>query len=95
MDKLFSFGDFNSLTGEASNFSIWELSFFIILGCLGGLIGAVFNATKPALQRALSLRVIPYLPNFKKSSPLPNCNKRTHHLMEDAPYKSFEVSSIL
>ena len=45
MDKLFSFGDFNSLTGEASNFSIWELSFFIILGCLGGLIGAVFNAT--------------------------------------------------
>lgn len=44
MDKLFSFGDFNSLAGEASNFSIWELSLFIILGSLGGLIGAVFNA---------------------------------------------------
>ena len=45
MDKLFSFGDFNGRAGEASNFSIWELSLFIIIGCLGGLIGAVFNAT--------------------------------------------------
>jgi chloride channel 7 len=31
-------------SGEASNFSIWELFLFIIIGCLGGLIGAVFNA---------------------------------------------------
>eukprot|EP00538_Stauroneis_constricta_P004281 CAMPEP_0119571748 /NCGR_PEP_ID=MMETSP1352-20130426/44275_1 /TAXON_ID=265584 /ORGANISM="Stauroneis constricta, Strain CCMP1120" /LENGTH=883 /DNA_ID=CAMNT_0007621431 /DNA_START=162 /DNA_END=2814 /DNA_ORIENTATION=+ len=44
VDKLFSFGEFNSLSGEASNFSIWELPIFIIIGCLGGLIGAVFNA---------------------------------------------------
>lgn len=42
MDRLFSLGDFNS--GEASNFSIWELSLFVIVGCLGGMIGAVFNA---------------------------------------------------
>ena len=42
--KLFSFGEFTSLTGEASNYSIWELNMFIIIGCLGGLIGAVFNA---------------------------------------------------
>lgn len=34
--------DHNS--GENSNFSIWELFLFIIIGCLGGLIGAVFNA---------------------------------------------------
>jgi chloride channel 7 len=45
MDKLFSFGDFNSATsGEESNFAIWELLLFVIIGSLGGLIGAVFNA---------------------------------------------------
>eukprot|EP00586_Coscinodiscus_wailesii_P004020 CAMPEP_0172488600 /NCGR_PEP_ID=MMETSP1066-20121228/18214_1 /TAXON_ID=671091 /ORGANISM="Coscinodiscus wailesii, Strain CCMP2513" /LENGTH=721 /DNA_ID=CAMNT_0013255923 /DNA_START=747 /DNA_END=2912 /DNA_ORIENTATION=+ len=49
VEKLFSFGEFNSLTGEASNFSIWELFLFIIIGCLGGLIGAVFNAANENL----------------------------------------------
>jgi len=49
MEKLFSFGEFNSLTGEASNFAIWELINFMIIGCLGGLIGAVFNAANENL----------------------------------------------
>uniref|UniRef100_A0A7S4VX51 Chloride channel protein n=1 Tax=Ditylum brightwellii TaxID=49249 RepID=A0A7S4VX51_9STRA len=49
IDKLFSFGEFNSLSGEASNFSIWELLLSIIIGCLGGLIGAVFNAANEHL----------------------------------------------
>jgi len=49
IEKLFSFGEFNSLSGDASNFSIWELSLFIIIGCLGGLIGAVFNAANEHL----------------------------------------------
>jgi chloride channel 7 len=35
--------------GEASNFSIWELPMFIVIGCLGGLIGAVFNAANEHL----------------------------------------------
>jgi chloride channel 7 len=42
MDRLFSLGDFNS--GDSSNFSIWELSLFVLVGCFGGMIGAVFNA---------------------------------------------------
>jgi H+/Cl- antiporter ClcA len=48
-EKLFSFGEFNSLSGEASNFAIWELFMFLIIGCLGGLIGAVFNAANEHL----------------------------------------------
>lgn len=49
IERLFSFGEFNSLTGEDSNFSIWELALFVVIGCLGGLIGAVFNATNEHL----------------------------------------------
>lgn len=44
IERLFSFGEFNSFSSENSNFSIWELALFVIIGCLGGLIGAVFNA---------------------------------------------------
>lgn len=44
MDKLFSFGEFKSLNSEGSNYAIWENMIFMIIGCLGGLIGAVFNA---------------------------------------------------
>lgn len=36
-------------SGDNSNFSIWELLLFIIIGCLGGLIGAVFNAANEHL----------------------------------------------
>lgn len=36
-------------SGEASNFAIWELINFMIIGCLGGLIGAVFNAANENL----------------------------------------------
>mmetsp|Transcript_32739 Transcript_32739/g.48504 ORF Transcript_32739/g.48504 Transcript_32739/m.48504 type:complete len:878 (-) Transcript_32739:106-2739(-) len=49
IEKLFSFGEFNSLSGESSNFSIWELTLFMLIGCLGGLIGAVFNAANEHL----------------------------------------------
>ena len=49
IENLFSFGEFNSISGEASNYSVWELLLFIIIGCLGGLIGAVFNAANEHL----------------------------------------------
>jgi chloride channel 7 len=41
---MFSFGEFFSLQGEESNYSFWELSLFIIIGCFGGFIGAFFNS---------------------------------------------------
>jgi chloride channel 7 len=40
---MFSFGEFFSLQGEQSNYSVWELSLFMLVGCMGGLIGACFN----------------------------------------------------
>lgn len=49
IEKLFSFGEFNSFSGGASKFSIWKLTIFIIIGCLGGLIGAVFNSANEHL----------------------------------------------
>jgi len=50
IDKLFSLGDFKTNTlGYTSNFSVWELVVFVIIGCMGGLIGAIFNATNEHL----------------------------------------------
>eukprot|EP00591_Stephanopyxis_turris_P010871 CAMPEP_0195509810 /NCGR_PEP_ID=MMETSP0794_2-20130614/2637_1 /TAXON_ID=515487 /ORGANISM="Stephanopyxis turris, Strain CCMP 815" /LENGTH=800 /DNA_ID=CAMNT_0040637115 /DNA_START=515 /DNA_END=2914 /DNA_ORIENTATION=- len=43
ISKLFSFGEFTS-SKETSAYSIWELLLFIVIGSLGGLIGAVFNS---------------------------------------------------
>ena len=40
---MFNFGEFFSLYGEGkSNFSIWELFIFAIIGAMGGLVGAMF-----------------------------------------------------
>ena len=44
LQKLFSLGEFTSIGDGSSNFSVWELFVFILIGCLGGLIGACFNA---------------------------------------------------
>jgi len=48
--------------GDAANFSIWELPIFACIGCLGGLIGAVFNAANEHLTLWRMKRV-----NFSKS----------------------------
>jgi len=43
-DKLFSFGNFIWEQG-ASSYAVFELAIFVLIGVLGGLIGACFNAT--------------------------------------------------
>jgi H+/Cl- antiporter ClcA len=40
---MFSFGEFYSLQGEQSNYAVWELCLFMLIGVMGGLIGAYFN----------------------------------------------------
>ncbi len=43
-NKLFSFGNF-TFEGVTSSYAVWELFVFLIIGCMGGLIGAIFNDT--------------------------------------------------
>ena len=50
------------MSGESANFSIWELILFVVIGCLGGLIGAVFNAANEHLTIWRMKRI-----NFSKS----------------------------
>ena len=48
-EQLFSLGDFRSRSGDTANFSVWELALFVMIGCLGGLTGAIFNAANEHL----------------------------------------------
>lgn len=47
-DRLFSFGNF-IYEGEASSFAVFELFLFALIGIMGGLIGACFNAANEKL----------------------------------------------
>ena len=48
---MFSFGEFFSLHGDQTNYSVWELSLFLLVGALGGLIGSCFNYSAERLFR--------------------------------------------
>lgn len=48
---MFSFGQFFKLQKQIYNFSVWELPLFILLGALGGLIGAAFNETNKHIHK--------------------------------------------
>lgn len=47
-DKLFSFGNF-IFEGMQASYSVWELLIFVFIGCMGGMIGAIFNNTNERL----------------------------------------------
>jgi len=54
---MFSFGEFFSLQGDTSNYSVWELALFILIGCMGGLVGACFNSTNSSVFNWRSINV--------------------------------------
>jgi H+/Cl- antiporter ClcA len=44
------FGAFSSLDGDGSNFNVWELVMFVLIGAAGGVIGAGFNQANKLLS---------------------------------------------
>ena len=49
---MFSFGEFHNLQEGVLNYSVWECFLFIVVGTLGGLLGAAFNGANARLSRA-------------------------------------------
>lgn len=37
--QMFSLGEFGERTTDHGNYNVWELSLFVLLGCIGGLVG--------------------------------------------------------
>jgi H+/Cl- antiporter ClcA len=48
-NKLFSFGSF--VFEEESSFAVFELALFVIIGVMGGIIGAIFNNTNERITK--------------------------------------------
>jgi H+/Cl- antiporter ClcA len=48
---MFSFGAFFSLQSERANYAVWELTLFLLMGGLGGLIGALFNSIVTKIKK--------------------------------------------
>lgn len=49
-NRLFSFGNF-IYEGEESSFAVFELALFVLIGAIGGIIGAVFNDTNEKITK--------------------------------------------
>lgn len=49
-NKLFSFGNF-VFEGRETSFAVFELFLFVVIGIIGGLIGAVFNNTNERITK--------------------------------------------
>lgn len=59
-NAMFSFGKFYSLLGERSNYSVWELLLFMLMGAAGGVLGAMFNYANLLLFRVRKLHIHKY-----------------------------------
>lgn len=70
---MFSFGEFFSLQGEQSNYAVWELFLFIIVGCLGGIIGAIFNSCISYIFQWRSQRVVSMRAKFIEVLAITTC----------------------
>jgi H+/Cl- antiporter ClcA len=55
---MFSFGEFFSLQGEETNYSMWELFLFLFVGCFGGFVGACFNTVVAQIHQWRSRYVV-------------------------------------
>ena len=60
-EGMFAFGQFDNLYDGKANYSVWELPIFIMMGCAGGVLGALFND----INERVSLYRKKYLNAFK------------------------------
>ncbi len=52
LSRMFSFGEFSAnREGGKGSYSVWELGLFLIVGCMGGFIGAAFNSVNELMTR--------------------------------------------
>lgn len=58
---MFAFGQFENLFDGRSNFYVYELPIFIVMGCVGGVLGAFFNY----LNMQMTMYRIKHLNAFK------------------------------
>jgi hypothetical protein len=48
---MFNFGEFYEIEQDQANFSVWELALFVLIGSLGGLVGAATVHVSAGLTR--------------------------------------------
>ncbi len=52
LSRMFSFGEFSGNRQEGKgSYSVWELGLFVVIGCMGGFIGAAFNSLNELMTR--------------------------------------------
>lgn len=106
-EEMFAFGLFENLYDGRANFSVYELPIFILIGCIGGVVGALFNHINEHVslyrkkninafkwKRLVELVLVTLAMSFI-SFILPLCWQQCTPVPETAPYNTVQEISLL